>query len=105
MSSSDINRLEIEKLFPEDESYTFLVGAGISMNSPTNLPSAISFVEQLVNLCAPEEEIDTILKLDNLRFEMIVEQVQEYFDSDLKFMDYFDVVSLPNSIHLFLVAW
>ncbi len=47
----------LEQYFTEKKKYTFLVGAGISMDAPSSLPSAVKIVRSLINLCAPEEEI------------------------------------------------
>ena len=33
---------DLEGLFPQNGNYTFLVGAGVSMNPPTSLPSALT---------------------------------------------------------------
>ncbi|MFX1253571.1 MAG: tetratricopeptide repeat protein [Promethearchaeota archaeon] len=92
----------IISLFPSDAKYSFLVGAGVSMNPPSNLPSARTLVKQLLTLYAPIEEVDTLFGIENLRYEMIVEQIQELFDPNLKFLDYFDLIIPPNPVHLFL---
>ena len=92
----------IEALFPPKSRYTFLVGAGISMDPPTNMPSARQIVRNLLELCAPPEEVENLLSLDMLRFELVVEKIQDIFDEDLKFLDYLEYVTEPNIIHLFL---
>ena len=92
----------IEDLFRADEKYTFLVGAGISMDSPTNMPSAREMVKALLEFCAPQEELENLLSLDLLRYELIVEKIQGIFDGELKFMDYLELVTKPNIIHFFL---
>ena len=93
---------KIEDLFLPNERYTFLVGAGISMDSPTNMPSAREIVKSLLELCAPSEELENLLTLDLLRYELIVEKIQGIFDEELKFMDYLELVTNPNLIHFFL---
>ena len=92
----------IEDLFIADEKYTFLVGAGISMDSPTNMPSAREIVKALLEFCAPPEELENLLSLDLLRYELIVEKIQGIFDGELKFMDYLELVTNPNLNHFFL---
>jgi tetratricopeptide (TPR) repeat protein len=92
----------LEDLFLIDDNYTFLVGAGISMNAPSNLPSAVKIVNHLISLCAPEEEIQKMQSLDGLRYEWLVEAIQEYVDKDLLFLDFFDHKDTPNLLHLFL---
>ncbi len=81
---------------------TFLVGAGISMNPPSSLASAREIVRDLLELCVPPDEIDAILDLPNLRYETIVEHIQDMFDKELRFMDYFESVKDPNAIHITL---
>ena len=87
------------------EKITYLVGAGISMENPTNFPSARDIARILMKYIVPQEEIKRILKLnalDKLRYEIIIEYIEDIFDKDLKFLDYFEINSLPNLIHFFL---
>jgi len=92
----------IESLFTPKRKYTFLVGAGISMDPPTNMPSARQIVKDLLELCAPPEEVKNLLCLETLRFELVVEKIQDVFDEELKFLDYLEYITEPNPIHLFL---
>ncbi|MFX0076916.1 MAG: hypothetical protein ACFE96_15835, partial [Candidatus Hermodarchaeota archaeon] len=95
-------RGSLESLFSPTFNYTFLVGAGVSMDAPTSMPSAVKIVRSLLNLCAPAEEVEALLSLDKLRFELVVEKIQDEFDPDLKFLDYLEEVTKPNAIHMFL---
>lgn len=95
---------EIRSIFPENEKWTFLVGAGISMDAPANLPSAREITRVILEFCAPSEEIETILAQNMLRYELIVEVLQQLYDTELIFMDYFDLIRFPNLNHLFLAA-
>jgi len=92
----------IESLFSPKSSYTFLVGAGISMDSPTSMPSAWEIVRGLLELFAPLEEINNLLSFKMLKFELVVEKIKNEFDEDLKFLDYLEYITEPNLIHLFL---
>ncbi|MFX1294584.1 MAG: tetratricopeptide repeat protein [Promethearchaeota archaeon] len=94
--------IDIEKLVPKDEKYTFLVGAGISMNPPSNLPSARELGHALLELFAPPDDVEPLYNLERLRYEIIVERIQEFFDKNLVFLDYFDFATNPNDIHYFL---
>ncbi|KKM83625.1 hypothetical protein LCGC14_1307520 [marine sediment metagenome] len=98
----DVNAPEFKDLFPEIRSYTFLVGAGISMDPPSYVPSARMFVNELFKCYAPEEEIEKLSSLETLRYELLVEKVQNLFDKELTFLDYLRGVKEPNAIHLFL---
>lgn len=93
---------DLEALFAPKRNYTFLVGAGISMDPPANMPSAKQIVKSLLELFAPPEEIDNLLVQEMLRFELVVEKIQDIFDENLKFLDYLKYVTEPNVIHLFL---
>ncbi len=93
---------KLEFLFSPERKYTFLVGAGVSMDAPTNMPSAREIVKSLLELCAPPDEVENLLSLNLLRYELVIEKIQGLFDEDLKFMDYLELVTSPNIIHLFL---
>ena len=80
----------IENLLPLDENYTFLVGAGISMNPPSNLPSAREICRSLLEYFAPKIQIENILNLKSLRYELLVELIQIQYDNKLLFMNFFD---------------
>ena len=95
-------QVSLSDLFSIDQNYAFLAGAGISMDAPTNMPSAIQMVRDLLTLIVPEEEIKKILSIDSLRFELVVELIQKVIDMDLKFLDYMEEVKTPNLIHHFL---
>ena len=71
---------KLKDLLSMKEKLTFLVGAGISMDKPSSIPSAIGFVDTLIRLGALEEEIDTILSREGLRYELIVELLQQNYD-------------------------
>jgi len=71
--------VSLDKIFPRNERYTFLVGAGISIPSPTSLPSANEIKKAFVNHMIPPEEIDSVLSIDLLRFERIIELVQNIY--------------------------
>lgn len=102
MSISEEAENILESIFNTQANYTFLVGAGISMESPSSLPSALKIVRNIIELCAPKEEIENIYSLESLRYEMLIDQIKRYFDQKLTFMSYFDLVTEPNVIHLFL---
>ncbi|MHA1979536.1 MAG: tetratricopeptide repeat protein [Promethearchaeota archaeon] len=91
-----------EKIIEPTDKFTFLVGAGISMDTPSRVPSAKKFVEALVKLCVPAEEISLILQKESLRYEVFVEQLQRYIDKSLIFLDFLETRMKPNLIHYFL---
>ncbi len=95
---------DLETLFSLEEKFTFLAGAGISIDAPTNIPSAIQIVRSLLELCAPKEEINEILSLNTLRYELMIEKLKLYLDENLHFLDYLELITEPNFIHLFLAS-
>ncbi len=92
----------LRSLFLDKEKYTFLVGAGISMNPPTNLSSAMGFVEGLIKVCTPENEAKNLLSSELFKYEMLIGFVKDIMDRELTLMDYFDLATEPNLIHMFL---
>ena len=94
----------LEELFLKDSKWTFLVGAGVSMDAPSSLPSARQISRIILEYLAPEEELENLLSLEMLRYELLVESIQDMFDTELVFMDYFDEIIEPNLIHLFLAT-
>ncbi len=100
--SKGVEAPDFKDLFSETRLYTFLVGAGISMDPPSCVPSARMFVNELFKYYVPEKEIETLSSLESLRYEFLVEKVQNLFDKELKFLDYLSGVKEPNAIHLFL---
>jgi len=120
--------LSFNEIFLQNGKYTFLVGAGISMPSPTFLPLASTMKEAFISYMTPSEERDFILgskppsqqttrchKKDfqngkaslmefnqkEVRFEQIISLVEKYLDKNLSFIDYFDERE-PNLLHHFL---
>lgn len=94
----------IKNLFPMDEKYVFLVGAGISMGAPTYIPSAPQFVKILLETYAPKEAVEILSNLKQMRYELMVDKIEQFFDKNLKFMDFFEMIKYPNSNHYFLAA-
>ncbi|MFX1259544.1 MAG: tetratricopeptide repeat protein [Promethearchaeota archaeon] len=88
-----------QDLFDNSEEYVFLIGAGVSRNPPSSLPSAKEFTRYLIEACAP---INYSKILEKLKFELVTEYIIRYLDKDLLFMDYFEEAHPPNFIHKFL---
>ena len=94
--------LNLHELCEEQAKYTFLAGAGISMNAPSNVPTARQIVKNLLKFCAPEEDQPYILDIEYLGYEIFVEIFQNNVDPNLRFLDYFDQITEPNINHFFL---
>lgn len=84
------------------EKTSFLIGAGISIDPPSSLPSARELSKYLLNEYIPSEELDKIMNHPNSRYELMVEKIQNLIDHELRFLDYLDMVVQPNLNHIFL---
>jgi tetratricopeptide (TPR) repeat protein len=93
---------DVKSVVNSEEKYVFLVGAGVSMEAPSCIPSARELVKSLASVYAPQEALDALLALPNLRYEMLAEQIQAQADKELSYLDYFNDIKAPNLIHLFL---
>ena len=101
---SDEFKHQLSKIFNPDDDYCFLVGAGVSMNPPSNLPSATEIVKTVIELCTPKEYHEKLLGLKSLRFEALIDDLKNFtrLDKQLVLLDYFDLAAAPNLIHLFI---
>src|SRR5271157_140817 len=100
----DLFEVNFPQLPSEPEKFTFLVGAGISMNPPSSLPSARLLCKTLFDFLGPLKDFEDLHAIKELRYEKIMERIKEYFDPGLDFLDYFALMDIPNRIHLFLAA-
>lgn len=89
--------LNLNELCQDHSKYTFLVGAGISMNAPSKVPSARQIVENLLNYGALEEDKLNILDIDFLGYEIFVEIFQNNIDYNLRFLDYLEKITEPGN--------
>ncbi len=94
--------LQLNELLKDNQKYFFIAGAGCSINSPSNLPSSNEIMEEVIRFTCAESEIESISKLEGLKFETLVEIIRNQIDSDLKIIEYFEQCNEPNSIHFFL---
>ncbi|MFX0091094.1 MAG: tetratricopeptide repeat protein [Candidatus Hodarchaeota archaeon] len=92
----------LKKLFLVKDSLTFLVGAGISIEAPSSLKSARQIMEAIIRFGVPEEVVQILLEITNLRFEYLLQEFRDTYDNSLKFLEYFEEFTQPNIIHQFL---
>nr|MDO8109791.1 tetratricopeptide repeat protein [Candidatus Sigynarchaeota archaeon] len=95
-------KLVLKDFMASGEKNTFLVGAGCSMDKPSCMPSGRSMLGNLVKFMCPATEVDNILKMDNLRYEGVVEEFRNQFDKELKLITFFEACERPNIQHFFL---
>ncbi|MFX1297407.1 MAG: tetratricopeptide repeat protein [Promethearchaeota archaeon] len=93
---------KLKKFLLEAAPKTFLIGAGCSTDSPSCLPSGRQMIEAIINYTCAESEIKTILELEGIRFEALVEIVRDHLDPNLKLIDYLGTCDKPNLQHFFL---
>ena len=107
----DLTNLTIKDLINPDAKLTFLVGAGCSVDSPSNLPAGKTMMEALIRYTCAESEIDKLLgkveleeggKLEGLRFEQLIEIVRNQLDPELRIIDFYGLCDKPNIQHFFL---
>jgi len=84
-----LTNLTIRDLINPDSKLTFLVGAGCSMDPPSCLPAGKPMMKAIINYVCADSEIENILKLEDLRFEQLVEIVRDNLDEELKIIDYY----------------
>ena len=98
-----MNKLDIsiKDLIHTKNRLTFLVGAGISIDSPSYLASGNEMKEAIIKFGCEQKYIDDILQLKNLRFETLVGIFQNLFDKELKIIDYYGNCDKPNLQHYF----
>jgi len=101
LSSIKKSNLNINKLISEDEKLTFLVGAGASVGSPSKLPAASEVIKALIKFSCSKSEINKILKIQDLPFEILAGIILESLN-DVKFLDFYQESDKPNLEHFVL---
>lgn len=89
---SDLEKLQ--KIFDLNLNYSFLIGAGISMNPPSNMPSSGKIIENLIEIVVPIEEVNFFKSIKEIKFEHIIEGIQKYIDKDLKLLIHIQMIRL-----------
>jgi len=93
----------------------YFVGAGISANLPTGFPLATTLVSQLLRTLAPDLQILDLLETladanrrnkrnpgDYVRFELLLDIIQQLVDSELSLLRLVELFTHTNSVHGFL---
>ena len=91
----------------------FLVGAGISLEQPSNIPIGSSIIEQLLKWIAPDDDTYNLLKkysdgtnkktpFDILRFELLLDEINEVDSAILDLLQILQNSGYPNFYHYFL---
>lgn len=93
----------------------FFVGAGISLNPPTNFPIASDIISEIIKLISPDAKTFTKLQLlsdsqridrrspnDYIRFEQLIYSIQQVADPDLTLLRMIGIFDQPNELHFLL---
>lgn len=99
---SEIIIKQIIDYLKKSQNLTFLIGAGCSVDTPSCLPVGRVMLEEIIRYACDPNEIKNILELEDLRFESLIEIIQNLFDKELKVIDYYAQCDKPNIIHFFL---
>jgi tetratricopeptide (TPR) repeat protein len=109
-----MNNGAILDLFSHRSKLCFLAGAGISVDGPSCLPTGNQFSETVLHKVIPIKEQKNIMTLMDserentnalggfLRFEELIELIQQDMDPELLLLDVFKFCNKPNLAHLFL---
>ncbi len=98
--------MRVDEVFSPAQRYCFLAGAGISVDSPSNLPLAADIVHQVIASLQLETGIEQKMRDDfarrALRFEQFLELIWRFYDPHLHVLDHLAACSSPNMSHHFL---
>jgi len=96
------SNLNINEFFKSDEKLTFLVGAGVSVDSPSQLPSASNAMKALIKFFCTKSEVEKILNTQGLNFETLLGIIHNSLNDDLQFLDFYLESDKPNIEHFVL---
>lgn len=93
----------------------YFVGAGVSLNAPTNIPTGYTIVEEIFKHLSPSIHYrGKLLELANsgrkykknphdyIRFELLFEVIRMYADEKLNVLKFIDSYETPNILHFSL---
>ncbi|MCP6719026.1 MAG: hypothetical protein KJI71_02195 [Patescibacteria group bacterium] len=64
---------EVLKLFSPPKNLTFLIGAGCSLDSPTNIPCTRKIMDTIIEYICVPSEAEVNKKIEDFRFEALIE--------------------------------
>ncbi|MFX0023235.1 MAG: tetratricopeptide repeat protein [Candidatus Hermodarchaeota archaeon] len=94
--------LTLKDLLEEGYSFNIIAGAGCSIDAPSSIPASNKLMEEIINFSCANSEIENILKIDGLRFEILLEIIRSLLDKELKILEYLELFEKPNIIHFYL---
>lgn len=99
----DIERILAGNFGPKEPGpFTFLVGAGVSVNYPSCLPSATQIKEAIIKWGSSQDAVNEILNINYLRYEIIFKLFRDFYDPELNLLKIFEKSNEPNVIHQYI---
>ncbi|MFX1345920.1 MAG: tetratricopeptide repeat protein [Promethearchaeota archaeon] len=95
-------KITLKDILEENCKYSIIAGAGCSKDAPSNLPTSVKIMEEIIKFTCAQSEIENISNIEGLRFEFLLEIIRNLLDNDLKILKYLEQCDEPNFIHYFL---
>lgn len=89
-------------IFQEHENCMIICGAGISIDSPSNIPSATEFIDTFNDFFLLQSEKKKLKRSSLLKFETVVRLIKKNIDPSQGWMEYFEKMRYPNHHHYFI---
>ncbi len=86
----------------ESQKSNIIVGAGCSIDPPSSIPNTNKLMEEIIKFTCAKSEIENILEIEGLRFEILLEIIRSLIDDELKILGYLEKCDKPNIIHFCL---
>ncbi|MFX1479415.1 MAG: tetratricopeptide repeat protein [Promethearchaeota archaeon] len=96
------NDFTLKDLLEKGDNYSIIAGAGCSIDAPSNMPTGNKIMEEIIKFACAKSEIENILKIEGLRFEILLEIIRNLLDNELKILGYLEECNKPNILHFFL---
>jgi tetratricopeptide (TPR) repeat protein len=97
-----MRRRKLSEVIDPNDEIAIIAGAGISINSPSNVPTARKIVQTLIEHIIPLEFRVKVQRIDRIRFEQFLDELQSTIDPELELLNFLEHVIAPNLIHYFI---
>ena len=89
----------LETMFGPERKHAFLVGAGISIDNPSNLLSSIGFLANILQRISPSPNVFEKLRINTTRFEKMMSILESNVDDQLEILNCLSDCSAYNLNH------
>jgi tetratricopeptide (TPR) repeat protein len=97
-------RESLDSILLSNEKVTVITGAGISIDSPSNVSSANSIKRTILDYIQLEQHQLPETDFNAFSFELLIQHFSEIFDPNLDVFDYFSQFDQPNLNHYFIAC-